>query len=93
MGTFVALLRAVNVGGTKLPMADLRALLEGLGLTDVRTYLQSGNAVFDARDDGAGVGARDRDRDAHRARPRAARRACSCCRASRWPTSRRPTRS
>jgi len=50
MGTYVALLRAVNVGGTKLPMADLRALLEGLGLTDVRTYLQSGNAVFDARD-------------------------------------------
>jgi uncharacterized protein (DUF1697 family) len=45
---FVALLRAVNVGGTKLPMADLRTLLEGLGLTGVRTYLQSGNAVFDA---------------------------------------------
>jgi uncharacterized protein (DUF1697 family) len=50
MGTYVALLRAVNVGGTRLPMADLRTLLEGLGLTDVRTYLQSGNAVFDARD-------------------------------------------
>ena len=48
--SYVALLRAVNVGGTKLPMADLRALLEGLGLTDVRTYLQSGNAVFDAGD-------------------------------------------
>jgi uncharacterized protein (DUF1697 family) len=29
-------------------MADLRALLEGLGLREVRTYLQSGNAVFDA---------------------------------------------
>jgi uncharacterized protein (DUF1697 family) len=51
MSTYVALLRAVNVGGTKLPMADLRALLEGLGLTDVRTYLQSGNAVFGAGDD------------------------------------------
>jgi uncharacterized protein (DUF1697 family) len=51
MSTYVALLRAVNVGGTKLPMADLRALLEGLGLANVRTYLQSGNAVFDARDD------------------------------------------
>ena len=48
--SFVALLRAVNVGGTKLPMADLRALLEGLGLTNVRTYLQSGNAVFDTAD-------------------------------------------
>ena len=46
--SYVALLRAVNVGGTKLPMADLRALLEGLGLTNVRTYLQSGNALFDA---------------------------------------------
>jgi uncharacterized protein (DUF1697 family) len=48
--SFVALLRAVNVGGTKLPMADLRKLLEGLGLTSVRTYLQSGNAVFDTAD-------------------------------------------
>jgi uncharacterized protein (DUF1697 family) len=48
--SFVALLRAVNVGGTKLPMADLRTLLEGLGLTNVRTYLQSGNAVFDGAD-------------------------------------------
>ena len=54
MSTYVALLRAVNVGGTKLPMADLRTLLEGLGLTDVRTYLQSGNAVFEA-DEGAGT--------------------------------------
>jgi uncharacterized protein (DUF1697 family) len=51
MSAYVALLRAVNVGGTKLPMADLRTLLEGLGLTNVRTYLQSGNAVFDAGDD------------------------------------------
>ena len=48
--SFVALLRAVNVGGTRLPMADLRTLLEGLGLTGVRTYLQSGNAVFDTAD-------------------------------------------
>ncbi len=49
--SYVAFLRAVNVGGTKLAMTDLRALLEGLGLTNVRTYLQSGNAVFDAVDD------------------------------------------
>jgi uncharacterized protein (DUF1697 family) len=47
--TFVALFRAVNVSGrNKIPMARLRALLEGLGLRDVRTYLQSGNAVFGA---------------------------------------------
>jgi uncharacterized protein (DUF1697 family) len=49
--SYVAFLRAVNVGGTKLAMTDLRAVLEGLGLTNVRTYLQSGNAVFDAGDD------------------------------------------
>jgi uncharacterized protein (DUF1697 family) len=43
----VALLRGINVGGNKpLDMARLRALMTGLGYTDVRTYLQSGNAVF-----------------------------------------------
>jgi uncharacterized protein (DUF1697 family) len=43
----VALLRAVNVGGTgKLPMADLAKLLTKLGYTAVKTILQSGNAVF-----------------------------------------------
>jgi uncharacterized protein (DUF1697 family) len=43
----VALLRGVNVGGNKrVAMADLRSLLTGLGYDDVRTYLQSGNAVF-----------------------------------------------
>ncbi|MFJ8135467.1 DUF1697 domain-containing protein [Streptomyces sp. NPDC096013] len=45
--TYAALLRGINVGGSKkLPMADLRTLLEGLGLDGVRTYLQSGQAVF-----------------------------------------------
>ena len=45
--TWVALLRAVNVGGTgKLPMATLREVVAGLGHTDVRTYIQSGNVVF-----------------------------------------------
>ncbi|HYJ53109.1 MAG TPA: DUF1697 domain-containing protein [Allosphingosinicella sp.] len=48
MGRMVALLRAVNVGGRKLPMADLRALCEGLGWSDVATYIQSGNVVFAA---------------------------------------------
>jgi uncharacterized protein (DUF1697 family) len=43
----VALLRGINVGGNKLvDMARLRTLMTGLGYTDVRTYLQSGNAVF-----------------------------------------------
>lgn len=45
----VALLRAVNVGGRKLPMADLRALCAGLGWEDVATYIQSGNVVFAAK--------------------------------------------
>ncbi len=49
MHTYIALLRAVNVGGTgKLAMADLRQLLEKLGFCNVATYIQSGNAVFDA---------------------------------------------
>lgn len=44
----IALLRAINVGtGRKVPMADLRALMEEAGATNVRTYIQSGNVVFD----------------------------------------------
>lgn len=47
--TWIALLRGVNVGGhNRLPMADLRAVLSELGHTQVETYIQSGNAVFDA---------------------------------------------
>jgi uncharacterized protein (DUF1697 family) len=47
--TWIALLRGVNVGRAKrVAMADLRALLEGLGCTEVRTLLNSGNAVFGA---------------------------------------------
>ncbi|MFF1700956.1 DUF1697 domain-containing protein [Streptomyces sp. NPDC058252] len=46
---YAALLRGINVGGAKkVPMAELRTLMEGLGYGDVRTYLQSGNAVFSA---------------------------------------------
>ncbi|MFD6922307.1 DUF1697 domain-containing protein [Streptomyces sp. NPDC059944] len=45
--TYAALLRGINVGGAKkVPMAELRTLLEGLGHGDVRTYLRSGNAAF-----------------------------------------------
>ncbi|MGI5446105.1 DUF1697 domain-containing protein [Streptomyces sp. CA-243310] len=44
---YAALLRGINVGGNKkVPMAELRQVLEDLGHQDVRTYLQSGNAVF-----------------------------------------------
>ncbi len=44
---YAAFLRGINVGGNKkVPMADLRAAVEGLGHTDVATLLQSGNVVF-----------------------------------------------
>lgn len=47
MNTYIALLRGINVGRAKrISMADLRALIGGLGHTDVSTYLQSGNALF-----------------------------------------------
>jgi uncharacterized protein (DUF1697 family) len=47
--TQIALLRGVNVGGNnKVPMAQLREFMHELGYEDVRTHLQSGNAVFTA---------------------------------------------
>jgi uncharacterized protein (DUF1697 family) len=47
MKTYIALLRGINVGGKNiLPMKELAALLEGLGLKAVATYLNSGNVVF-----------------------------------------------
>jgi uncharacterized protein (DUF1697 family) len=48
VGRRLALLRAVNVGGRKLPMAALRELCSGLGWQDVATYIQSGNVLFEA---------------------------------------------
>ncbi len=49
MTTFIALLRAVNVGGTgKLPMEELRAMCEAAGFRSVRTYIASGNVVFES---------------------------------------------
>lgn len=53
MQTWIALLRGINVGGkNRLSMADLKQDLAALGCIDVRTYIQSGNAVFesDAKD-------------------------------------------
>jgi uncharacterized protein (DUF1697 family) len=47
MNIYIALLRGINVGGNNiLPMRDLVAVLEHLGSHNVRTYIQSGNAVF-----------------------------------------------
>ena len=46
---YVALLRGINVGtGARVPMKTLKALFERLGLSDVVTYLNSGNVVFDS---------------------------------------------
>src|SRR5256885_16737804 len=50
MTRYVALLRAVNVGGTgKLPMADLKSICLDAGFTRVETYIASGNVVFDSK--------------------------------------------
>lgn len=59
MSAWVALLRAVNVGGTgKLPMVELKALCERIGLAQVRTYIASGNVVFASDLTEAGLKAR-----------------------------------
>lgn len=56
MTTFIALLRAVNVGGTgKLPMTELKSMCESAGFTSVRTYIASGNVVFDSTKSAAKV--------------------------------------
>jgi uncharacterized protein (DUF1697 family) len=50
MTSYIALLRAVNVGGTgKLPMTELKAMCEQAGFTQVKTYIASGNVVFQSK--------------------------------------------
>jgi uncharacterized protein (DUF1697 family) len=50
MPAFIALLRAVNVGGTgKLPMTELKAMCEQAGFSKVKTYIASGNVVFQSK--------------------------------------------
>jgi uncharacterized protein (DUF1697 family) len=46
MPTYVALLRAVNVGRRQTPMARVRAALEDAGFSDVQTYIQTGNVLL-----------------------------------------------
>ena len=49
MKTWIALFRGINVGGHNiLPMAELKKILESLNLSNVHTYIQSGNVVFDS---------------------------------------------
>ena len=46
MRQFVAFLRAINVGGHKVKMSRLKEIFESLGLSDVQTYINSGNVIF-----------------------------------------------
>jgi uncharacterized protein (DUF1697 family) len=56
MTTYIALLRAVNVGGTgKLPMRDLQAMCADAGFGKAQTYIASGNVVFESRASAAKV--------------------------------------
>ena len=57
MSLHVVLLRAVNVGGAKLPMAELRDLATELGATDVSTFIASGNLICDPPKDVKAFGA------------------------------------
>jgi uncharacterized protein (DUF1697 family) len=71
MASLVALLRAVNVGGTgKLPMSDLKDICEELGFGAVRTYIASGNVVFESRKSEAEVkAALEKRLDAYAGKP------------------------
>jgi uncharacterized protein (DUF1697 family) len=55
MTAYVALLRAVNVGGRQLKMDDLKSLAAGLGLASPRTFIASGNLLFVSDDSEASV--------------------------------------
>ncbi|MDD2284537.1 MAG: DUF1697 domain-containing protein [Paludibacter sp.] len=47
MSQYLALLRGINVGGKNIiKMSELQACFEGMNLTDVQTYIQSGNVIF-----------------------------------------------
>jgi uncharacterized protein (DUF1697 family) len=48
MTRYVAFLRAINVGGRRVAMADLRRHVEALGYADVSTHIASGNVIFEA---------------------------------------------
>jgi len=55
MGRKLALIRGINVGGRVLPMAELREICAGLGWHDVRTFIQSGNVVFESDESAAAL--------------------------------------
>lgn len=49
MSKYIAFLRAINVGGHTVKMDHLRQLFESLGLSNVETFIASGNVIFDAK--------------------------------------------
>jgi uncharacterized protein (DUF1697 family) len=51
MNKYISLFRGMNVGGNRVPMKELVALLESLGCRSVKTYIQSGNAIFESQVD------------------------------------------
>lgn len=56
MKTYIALFRGINVGGNNvLPMKELVALLQNIGSQNVKTYIQSGNAVFQSEEEDASL--------------------------------------
>jgi uncharacterized protein (DUF1697 family) len=56
MKTYIALFRGINVGGNNiLPMQELVAQLDNIGLQNVRTYIQSGNVVFHSEEENASL--------------------------------------
>lgn len=46
MTKYIAFLRGINVGNIRIKMTDLQSAFEKMGFTDVKTYLQTGNVVF-----------------------------------------------
>lgn len=60
MNTYIALFRGINVGGNNiLPMKDLVGILEGMGCEKIKTYIQSGNVVFQTNKEQANKIARE----------------------------------
>lgn len=62
MVTYVALLRGINVGGKNIiKMAELKQLFQGMGLSSVKTYIQSGNVLFKSDEDAEVLGKKIED--------------------------------
>ncbi|HET7579232.1 MAG TPA: DUF1697 domain-containing protein [Bacillales bacterium] len=55
MATFIALLRGINIVGKTVKMERLRNIMTSMGLENVRTYIQSGNVVFEAEKENTDV--------------------------------------